>query len=189
MDLNSYQLQAVSHGKGPARVLAGPGSGKTAVIIHRVRQLIESCKVPPASILTVTFSRAAAEEMRSRFARLSSGNAGFSTVHSLFFHILDQYSGNDTSRLIRESEVFQIFRRDLEQDFSLLQGPMQQIRDILQDISRAKNMSEHPENPLDYQPVNLTPELFRKYFTRYQEELQRRNAMDYDDILGISSCY
>ena len=66
MELNKSQLQAVCHDKGPMMVLAGPGSGKTTVITHRVKYLIEKAGVNPANILVVTFTKAAASEMKQR---------------------------------------------------------------------------------------------------------------------------
>lgn len=63
MPFNEAQTMAVQHGKGPMMVLAGPGSGKTTVIVGRVRNLVENLKVSPSSILVITFTRAAAREM------------------------------------------------------------------------------------------------------------------------------
>ena len=68
--LNEFQESAVCHRDGPALVLAGPGSGKTTVVTRRVKQLIENCQVPPGRILVITFTRAAAKEMQSRFEEL-----------------------------------------------------------------------------------------------------------------------
>ena len=77
MELNKSQLQAVCHDKGPMMVLAGPGSGKTMVITHRVKWLIEHAGVHPAGILVVTFTKAAADEMRQRFVSLMDGAREF----------------------------------------------------------------------------------------------------------------
>ena len=74
--LNDAQWQAVSHFEGPMLVLAGPGSGKTRVITERVRYLIEEKNVPPASILVITFTKAAAMQMRERYLGLCSSRSG-----------------------------------------------------------------------------------------------------------------
>ena len=69
MELTNYssnQKKAIEHGAGPLMVLAGPGSGKTFVITHRIKYLIEGPGINPAHILVVTFSRAAAKEMKDR---------------------------------------------------------------------------------------------------------------------------
>ena len=90
MSFNSSQLQAINHNKGPALVLAGPGSGKTLVITHRTKKLIEDCGVNPSNILVVTFTKAAAAEMKERFVRLTGKNlsVSFGTFHAVFFKIL-----------------------------------------------------------------------------------------------------
>ena len=67
MKFNKEQQQAVSHREGPMLVLAGPGSGKTAVITQRTQQLIADYGIAPSSILVVTFTKAAARQMRERF--------------------------------------------------------------------------------------------------------------------------
>ena len=67
MSLNSAQVQAIAHKDGPCMVLAGPGSGKTTVITNRIGHLIQKHKVKPEEILVITFSKAAAKEMKERF--------------------------------------------------------------------------------------------------------------------------
>ena len=66
MAFHESQLQAIHHQEGPMMVLAGPGSGKTTVITHRVKYLVEECSVEPGSILVITFTKAAAAEMSAR---------------------------------------------------------------------------------------------------------------------------
>ena len=73
MAFHESQLQAIHHQEGPMMVLAGPGSGKTTVITHRVKYLVEQCGVEPGSILVITFTKAAAQEMRQRFEKLTEG--------------------------------------------------------------------------------------------------------------------
>ncbi len=74
MQLNNEKKAAVSHTTGPALVIAGAGSGKTAVITHRVKNLIEECAVKPSEILTITFTKSAAIEMQRRFLRLTESS-------------------------------------------------------------------------------------------------------------------
>ena len=92
MELNDSQKIAVSHFEGPMMVLAGPGSGKTRVITHRVRFLIEEKHVDPSNILVITFTKAAAVEMRQRYHQMMPSYGMpvlFSTFHSIFFTILN----------------------------------------------------------------------------------------------------
>jgi len=80
---------AISHFQGPCLVLAGPGSGKTKVITHRVAHLIETQKISPEQILTITFTKAAAREMENRFLTLMpQTKVLFGTFHACFFYML-----------------------------------------------------------------------------------------------------
>ena len=109
MELNESQKKAVSHFEGPMMVLAGPGSGRTRVITHRVRFLIEQKGIDPSNILVITFTRAAAVEMRQRYQQMApaySAPVSFSTFHSIFFTILKHayhYKASISSR--RTSDV------------------------------------------------------------------------------------
>ena len=85
MKLNDSQREAAVHVKGPMIVLAGPGSGKTMVITHRVRYLIRQAGVNPSEILVVTFTRAAADEMRQRFVSLMKGEQLVSALFTQSF--------------------------------------------------------------------------------------------------------
>ena len=90
MQQNEAQLRAVAHREGPMMVLAGPGSGKTTVITNRAKALIEEYGVKPERILVITFTKAAAAEMRERFGRLMGESCGvnFGTFHAVYFKIL-----------------------------------------------------------------------------------------------------
>ena len=70
---NKPQSEAITHGKGPALILAGPGSGKTLVITQRVKNLIEKQHIRPSNILVITFTKAAATQMKERFTILMGG--------------------------------------------------------------------------------------------------------------------
>ena len=117
MNLNKSQLQAVCHDKGPMMVLAGPGSGKTMVITHRVKWLIEHAGVHPAGILVVTFTKAAADEMRQRFVSLMGGRTmpvSFGTFHAIFFSVLKHAYNYTASNIIREEQKQQLIREIIE---------------------------------------------------------------------------
>ena len=99
MAFSDTQTQAIAHKDGPALVLAGPGSGKTTVITNRIVTLLERYHIPGSRILVITFTRAAAQEMQSRFftlyqkrnARLDAARSTgvtFGTFHSVFYRIL-----------------------------------------------------------------------------------------------------
>ena len=84
-------MTAIKHENGALLVLAGPGSGKTYTIIQRILHLIEKSNVDPASILVITFTKAAAREMKQRFRQKTAGRAwpvNFGTFHAVYYHIL-----------------------------------------------------------------------------------------------------
>jgi len=92
--LDAEQRQVVLHGPGPALVLAGPGSGKTRAITHRMAYLIATGQAIAREILALAFTNKAAEEMRSRLVALAGDNARdvwISTFHSLCLHLLRQH--------------------------------------------------------------------------------------------------
>ena len=103
--LNEAQQRALSHTRGPAMVLAGPGSGKTTVITGRVKRLIEREKIPPADILVLTYTKAAARSMQQRFIREWQGASppvSFGTFHAVSYHILREHYRLGSDCLITE---------------------------------------------------------------------------------------
>lgn len=97
-NLDPSQREAVCCGTGPCEIIAGPGSGKTLVLTERIRYLIECQNIKPSEILVLTFSRAAALEMKERFIRGSDKpfqDVRFGTFHSVFFHILKESAGKN----------------------------------------------------------------------------------------------
>ena len=96
MQLDPKQQEAVLHAEGPAIVVAGPGSGKTAVLTHRIDHLIKQLHIPPEKIMVITFARAAAEEMKSRFQAFpgeADAPVYFATFHAAFYKILRREEG------------------------------------------------------------------------------------------------
>ena len=92
---DNSQSEAIRHFTGPALILSGPGSGKTTVITNRIYNLIHEYHVSPEEILVVTFTRAAAREMKERFLKLSGDEksyVSFGTFHSIFFMFLKNLS-------------------------------------------------------------------------------------------------
>ena len=101
-NLDSSQREAVCCGTGPCEVIAGPGSGKTLVLTEHILYLIEHEHVPPSGILVLTFSRAAAAQMKERFSVISQGrfrDVRFGTFHSVFFYILRESTGRNYALL------------------------------------------------------------------------------------------
>ena len=89
--LDDTQQKAVTYGEGPLLVTAGPGSGKTTVITHHIKYLINNLGISPKEILVITFTKSAATEMKERFLRLcniENTEVVFGTFHAFFYQIL-----------------------------------------------------------------------------------------------------
>jgi DNA helicase-2/ATP-dependent DNA helicase PcrA len=186
LGLNSAQKEAVTAGPGPVLVLAGPGSGKTRVLTHRVAYLIRQLKVPPWNIMAVTFTNKAAKEMKARASELLDGSSSgltMGTFHAACVRILRR----ESDALTKYGRDFVIFDTDDQR-----QVVKQSIKDLnldekmftppklLNRISAAKNELITAE---EYAASNYVSEITHRVYERYQKILIANNAMDFDDLL------
>ncbi|MCQ2512488.1 MAG: ATP-dependent helicase [Lachnospiraceae bacterium] len=187
MKLNESQLRSADHFTGPSLVLAGPGSGKTAVITYRIKNLIEKYHVVPSNILVTSFSRAAAKEMEERFHKIASYSGQgpfFGTFHSFFFSILKKGYGSQKSRILTEQQKIEILRLEMIRlQIEFESGP-DLYRNILNDISRIK--SGQTQNGT-FLPLSLPSMTFYPLCKAYLQTTKEMGVMDYDDIL--LKCY
>ncbi len=187
--LNDKQKEAVQHVDGPLLIIAGAGSGKTRVLTHRIAYLIKEHRIPPSSILAVTFTNKAANEMKYRLNHLTgivSRQIWIGTFHSICgrilrhdidkigwrkdFLIFDEY---DQETLIREV----IKEVDLDDRFK------PQV--VLEKISKAKNELKGPKE-FEETALDFSGEKVAKAYKLYQEKLFKNNAMDFDDMLMLT---
>lgn len=186
MSFNHSQEEAIRHFKGPALVLAGPGSGKTTVITHRTKQLIESYHVEPEHILVITFTRAAALEMKERFMNVMDGKrtaVTFGTFHSVFFRIL-KYAYHYRAENIAREEERQNFIREIIQNLHLeIEDENEFVNDILSEISVIKNDRIALEH---YYPKNCSEQIFKAIYEQYEWRMQKENRIDFDDMLLLT---
>jgi len=173
MELNPSQLRAVSHGSGPCLVLAGPGSGKTTVIIRRIQNLITQYHIRPENILAVTFSRAAAEEMSQRFS--GADGVTFGTVHSIFLRILKEDLRRDLS-VISENDSIAFMKMEIKKYSIPCRSADAMARELLLSVSRMKSGGA-PSMHIPY-------ETFMKVFSDYSAFLHERAFFDFDDIIN-----
>ncbi|MBR0410096.1 MAG: ATP-dependent helicase [Eubacterium sp.] len=183
---NKEQLMAVTHKEGPAMVLAGPGSGKTLVITYRVKWLIKECGIDPSHILVITFTRAAADEMKRRFSRfdgLSDAPVTFGTFHSVFFMIL-RYAYRFTGANIIREDTRRRFIKEMTDGLDLeLEDENDFISGLLGEISRVKGEMIEPSL---YHSSNCADELFLKIYQGYENKLRENRLLDFDDMLVFS---
>lgn len=191
--LNDAQKQAVTAPLGPVLVLAGPGSGKTKTLTHRVAYIIEKRLFAPQNILALTFTNKAAKEMRSRVAALLARFKGASesltmgTFHSVCAKILRLqipvlgyasdfviFDTDDQQKVLRE--ILEELRIDSKKMPPSLFGAL---------ISRAKNLLQLPAE-LDLGLESPLREKLAEVYSRYQDALYKQNALDFDDLLLLT---
>ena len=159
--LNDSQLQAVSHVKGPAIVLAGPGSGKTKVIVERLRYMIENSRISPSEIFVITFTKAAAIEMQYRFLKITDSSypeVVFGTFHSVFYKIIrnSKSKSEKNIEIAPEKIKYEILRDCLSMlrskrkiDDRIYEDSLLELSDIISEISRIKNLGIEPAEALE----------------------------------------
>jgi DNA helicase-2/ATP-dependent DNA helicase PcrA len=188
--LNPRQREAVECRGGPLLVVAGPGTGKTRTLVHRIAYRIKQGRVPPEQILALTFTNKAAEEMKERLAKLledcnTARCVTVGTFHSFCWRILkDRISSEQDGerfRLCDEMERQELIRRALSGlDMGTHKG---ESRAWGERISMAKQRLQGPDEAAEL--ANQNP-LFPMVYRAYQRELAARWALDFDDLLFIT---
>jgi DNA helicase-2/ATP-dependent DNA helicase PcrA len=183
--LNEAQREAVQVTEGPVLVLAGPGSGKTRVLTHRVAYLIRACGVDPFHIMAVTFTNKAAREMQSRLEVLlgaSLNRLTLGTFHAICARILRR-----EARHLPYTADFVIFDEGDQQ--SLVRQALKTLnldektynpRAVLSAISHLKGRLLEVG---DFQPASYFEEIVSRVYEAYQDLLRQNNALDFDDLL------
>lgn len=186
--LNKQQKEAVFHTKGPLLLLAGAGSGKTRVLVHRIAYLIEEEHVNPWNIMAITFTNKAAGEMRERVDDMigfGAENIWVSTFHSTCVRILRRHID-----LLGYENSFTIYDTDdqktlIKEVCKYLQIDTKQFpeRALMNEISKAKDEFLSPseyetENQGDFRKTKIA-----SVYKEYQKRLKANNALDFDDLL------
>lgn len=187
MGFNEAQTKAICHKNGPAMVLAGPGSGKTLVITRRVEYLIKKYGVRPEQILVITFTKAAAKEMRERFARITKDDrfpVTFGTFHGIYYGILKWAYRMNALNIFSEEEKMMLLREviagmelEIEDEKEFLQG-------IASEIGQIKNNRLSLE---EYESSNCSDQMFRQIYEEYERRRKLLKKIDFDDMLVL--CY
>lgn len=186
------QQQAIAHLSGPAMVIAGPGSGKTFTIVRRILSLICDYHIPPQNILVITYTRAAAAEMKERFEKAAEEEAGgsvnFGTFHSICYHILKQSGKIKENSLIKESDKRKLIQMILRTMGLGSKSGYDAVTRLLAAISRNKNFprshkaaSEGGAEALC--PTGFSEEEFQKVQREYDRHLREQGMVDFDDMI------
>ena len=197
--LNPAQTQAVTHASGPLLVLAGAGSGKTRVLAHRLAHLITSGEAAPFEIMAVTFTNKAAKELRERIETLLTEATGkalpprglwVGTFHSICARILREEIEALGGPYRRNFVIF-----DETEQLALIKDAINRLglddkayppRSVQSQISKAKNNNLTAERFAD-EAVGHGGRNIAKVFTEYQRNLERQNALDFDDLLLLAA--
>lgn len=186
LELNKNQKMAVEHLDGPCLVLAGPGSGKTRVIAHRIIHMIENCNVAPRRILAISFTKASSIDMKKRTMSLSNNEqikkVNFGTFHSSFFRILRRYSGVKLEDLISEVDRFKLIKSILKH-LKISNYSDDDVSDVLSEISLVKNEMMKSS---DFESQTFSQSEFQDIFRLYEKAKNTANKIDFDDMLILT---
>ncbi len=206
---SSAQLRAIRHGAGAACVIAGPGSGKTFVIVQRIIALIEK-GISPNEILVITFTKAAAIEMQHRFTKETNSmypEVLFGTFHSIFYQIIRSgiKAGDDPVKIMKESDKYRCMNHvlkilqskpvadnstdnscNLRQKGKIFRFSFDQdtITSLLSEISRIKNDGKKADCCDETIPLR---EYFKEIYDEYTGLLRELNFIDFEDM--VLMCY
>lgn len=187
-ELNPEQREAVKTIDGPLLILAGAGSGKTRVITYRIAYMIKKHKIYPGSIMAITFTNKAANEMRSRIAALVGEDAKYiwcGTFHSIFARILRRHAdllGYDKNfKIIDTDDQLKVIKESLKElNYSDKTYSPRAIQSV---ISDAKNKMMSVAEFSAYSGTDPYYKCCALVFKKYETKLKQNNAMDFDDIL------
>ncbi len=184
--LNPQQRQAVTAGRGPILVLAGPGSGKTRVLTQRIAYLIATGGVRPYQILAVTFTNKAAREMEQRVQDLLGEQATqgmlLGTFHAVCARLLRreaEYLPVESNFVIFDADDQERIVKSIIKEFNL-NDKLYRPASVHAAISKAKNDLIAAE---DYPITNYREEVVKRIYAEYQQRLVASNAVDFDDLL------
>ncbi|MEM5009274.1 ATP-dependent helicase [Niallia taxi] len=179
-ELNEQQRKAVEFKDGACGVIAAAGSGKSRVLLERVRTLVEVHGVEQESILTVSFTNKTATELKEKLSKMGLGEVSVGTFHSICMRILAQSGSHVNARnLIKDWQVENEFKR-INQKVN--------VQEILSFISYQKNYMRKPGDKFIYrESVNYTEEELREFYTTYENFKKKRKLCDFDDFL--LECY
>lgn len=180
---SNVQLKAIHLVLGPARILAGPGSGKTFTIIQRICHLIKEHHIPPEHILVITFTKMAALEMQQRYQKelkaSVSNRVSFGTFHSICYHILKNSGKFHADSLLKETEKRKIAEQILSNHGYCKSCDYDTVSNLLDTISKMKNLTDLPDEVF----LMFSREQMTVLFQDYEEMLEEQKKLDFDDMI------
>lgn len=193
MDLSKEQERAAQHINGPALILAVPGAGKTTVLIHRTVDLILNHNVRPDRILSITFSRASARDMKRRFNEnykdITSIPISFSTIHSFCFNLIREYSYiNNLKFILIEGDKAPVNKFTLIKQIYLRTNKShiteEKLESLINSIGYIKNMMMTVDEFIEDKKPGIDG--FKIIFEEYEKYKKHNNLIDFDDMLTLT---
>ncbi len=193
INLNEQQKLAVLHKEGPAIVLAVPGAGKTTVLISRTANMIMNYKIKPENILSITFSKAAARDMKDRFSSIFGNNVGsrtiFSTIHSFAYSIVRDYANlSKTHYTLIEGDMSSVNKamilRELYKKVNNAFINDDKLEELQSNISYIKNMMLNVGEFLKLNNNSING--FDNIYDLYENYKKENNYIDFDDMLTLA---
>ena len=182
LSADEFQLKAITHPDGPVCVLAGPGSGKTYILTHRIKYLIETGRFLPQEILVITFTRKAAEEMRSRFMSMGVPRGSlvtFGTFHSVYYQFLKVFNNGHVPYILSNKEKTEILTNifNANSNFRNLEAVFAEGIDTILSMISKKESGSKDSTFIEQDPA------FDRLFNEYEAAKESADKIDYDDIL------
>jgi len=186
MTFNEEQKYAIEWFRGPLLVLGTPGSGKTTVILHRVRELVVRYGVIPREILVITFTKAAAQSMQQRYEAMehASGGVRFSTFHSFYYWIIRTAYKLPADSVLSEEERYQWIRGILTKISPEYGSNDEILTSVLRQIDALTN---DMIDLSDYYSTDLPAEEFRELVRQFQARKKAAKKLDFNDMMQM--CY
>lgn len=193
MKLSKEQINAINHVYGPALILAVPGAGKTTVLVHRTYNLIVNHKIDPNRILSITFSRASAMDMKSRFNNIFPSLVNypvhFSTIHSFCFSLIKEYAymSKIKYKLIEDNKSQMNKYNLLKKIYFDLNGDYiteEKLDNLLNSLGYIKNTMMDIDDFLKNNKTDI--ENFKNIYLNYEDYKGQHYLLDFDDMLSIS---
>lgn len=181
MELTKAQEEAKNFINGQALLIACPGSGKTTTVIERAVHMVES-GINPESMLTITFTKAAADEMLERFRKRCNAKATFSTIHSFCYKILSQRYGYSPEDILKQSEEWLFIANKFKEQGEAPNKIDGLVKEVMSGISFTKN---NGSNAKDYRLDSVRQSDFLRIYERYEEYKHELGKIDFDDMLII----
>lgn len=177
--MDEIQKRAINHGDGPALVIAGPGSGKTSVIVKRLERLVLKVGVPPSSIVAISFTKASSEELKTRSLEVSGklSEVYFGTFHSFFLHLLTVGGFYSYKNVLGNQEKSEVLKKILQEETGMSYVADEVLAILDKELAKSRRKKEES---LSHDAVEV---LVRQVSERYEVDKKKNHRIDFEDIL------